>query len=327
MRRLSINAKGHGPEAIDSAPIGDTIEVAESGEVIFYSNWYGADGDEHGVSFELIRRESSLVDIPGTIGFNGIMMNLPASDYQISQAGPPDGAYTAFNYQSGQSDKWQWRVYLGGEGSAELEPISPELQTLANNEGLGILAGGSEANAYGSASEAYYKAPQDQRFRVTQGGSVEFFLGDSFAQDNLGGVSIRVVSLGQGTPAITHVVTASSGTGGGIAPSGSISVSEGGSVGFEVTPDSDNRLSGITGTCLASSIGRCHTTGAITQDCDVIANFEAIPASSYIVIASAGVGGGISPTGSQTVDEGGTLSFTITASAGYQLDNVGGTRQ
>ena len=43
------------------------------------------------------------------------------------------------------------------------------------------------------------------------------------------------------------------------------------------------------------------------------------------MIASAGVGGGISPTGSQTVDEGGTLSFTITASAGYQLDNVGGT--
>ena len=62
-------------------------------------------------------------------------------------------------------------------------------------------------------------------------------------------MSIRVVSLGQGTPAITHVVTASSGTGGGIAPSGSISVSEGGSVSFEVTPDSDNRLSGITGTC------------------------------------------------------------------------------
>ena len=75
--------KGTAQEAIDSAPIGDTIEVAESGEVIFYSNWYGADGDEHGVSFELIRRESSLVDIPGTIGFNGIMMNLPVGDTRL----------------------------------------------------------------------------------------------------------------------------------------------------------------------------------------------------------------------------------------------------
>ena len=47
--------------------------------------------------------------------------------------------------------------------------------------------------------------------------------------------------------------------------------------------------------------------------------------NTYTVTASAGTGGSISPSGAQTVDEGGTVSFTLTASSGYSVSGVSGT--
>ena len=150
-----------------------------------------------------------MLNVAGTVGFNGPALTLPAGDYQISLARSPDGDHTAFNYQGGQTGNWQWRIYLGGDGTAGLEPLSADVQVLDDSGDLGILAGGSEAVDYTDQEEAYYKAPPDQRFRVTQAGSVEFYLGDSVPGDNTGGVSFRVVSLGEtgapGKPVINSV--------------------------------------------------------------------------------------------------------------------------
>ena len=47
--------------------------------------------------------------------------------------------------------------------------------------------------------------------------------------------------------------------------------------------------------------------------------------NSYTVTASAGTGGSISPSGSRTVEEGGTLSFTLAPSSGYSFSSISGT--
>ena len=69
--------------------------------------------------------------------------------------------------------------------------------------------------------------------------------------------------------------------------------------------------------------GSTYTTNAITADCSVEASFSAIP--TYTVIPSAGSYGSISPSSSQTVVEGATTSFTLSADSGYEIDSVGGT--
>ena len=66
----------------------------------------------------------------------------------------------------------------------------------------------------------------------------------------------------------------------------------------------------------------CPTEGTLPVDgrgCPITA------ATSYTVTASAGAGGSISPSGARSVEDGGTLSFTIAASQGYSFSSIGGT--
>ena len=119
-----------------------------------------------------------------------------------------------------------------------------------------------------------------------------------------------------------YTVTASAGPGGSISPSGNQSVTAGSALTFTLTPDSGYRIGTVGGSCSAGVVdGSTYTTGAITDNCLVTANFELIP---HTVTASAGPGGSISPSGDQAVVPGGTLSFTLTPDSGYRIGSVGG---
>jgi hypothetical protein len=62
------------------------------------------------------------------------------------------------------------------------------------------------------------------------------------------------------------------------------------------------------------------------QDTDVAASSVEIRViGSYTVIPSAGAGGSISPSTSQTVESGSTVNFTLTPDSGYQISGVGGS--
>lgn len=119
-----------------------------------------------------------------------------------------------------------------------------------------------------------------------------------------------------------HTVTATAGTGGSISPSGSQQINSNTTTSFTVTPSTGYNISSVTG-CNGSLAGTTYATGAITGSCTVTANF-AQQQSSYTVTASAGTGGSISPSGSQTVSANQTRSFTVTANSGYSISGVTG---
>ena len=73
---------------------------------------------------------------------------------------------------------------------------------------------------------------------------------------------------------VTHTVTATAGTGGTIDPS-SISVNDGSTTSFSVTPDASYKINNVTG-CGGSLSGTTYTTGVITADCTVTATFIAV---------------------------------------------------
>ena len=71
-----------------------------------------------------------------------------------------------------------------------------------------------------------------------------------------------------------HPVTASAGLGGSISPSGTHAVDEDYTKSFTLTPDADFQVKGVGGTCPYGAFdGNTYTTGAITNDCTVVANF------------------------------------------------------
>jgi autotransporter-associated beta strand protein len=120
---------------------------------------------------------------------------------------------------------------------------------------------------------------------------------------------------------ITYTVTPSAGANGTIAPNTPQTVNHGSTIGFTVTPSAGYTAS-VGGTCPAGTlVGNSYTTGAITADCTVVATFSQI---TFTVTPSAGANGTIAPNTPQTVAQGGNISFTVTANAGYTAV-VGGT--
>jgi len=125
------------------------------------------------------------------------------------------------------------------------------------------------------------------------------------------------------TAPVTHTVTASVGTPAGTIAPPSQTVVHGASATFTLTPDAGYAIDGVGGTCPAGSLaGNVYTTGAITADCEVIANFRQL---TYTVTSSVGTPSGTIAPPSQTVAHGASATFTLTPAAGYEIDDVTGT--
>ena len=117
----------------------------------------------------------------------------------------------------------------------------------------------------------------------------------------------------------TYTINASAGTGGTISPSGAVSVSGGSNQTFTITPNTGYRIADVL--VDGSSVGTVSsfTFTNVSSSHTIVASFAA---NIYIITASAGVGGSISPSGSVTVNHGTNRSFTITPNTGYVVSNV-----
>ncbi|MGX9727671.1 MAG: S8 family serine peptidase [Candidatus Electronema sp. VV] len=123
------------------------------------------------------------------------------------------------------------------------------------------------------------------------------------------------------TGTVTHVVTPSAGTGGGISPDASQTVNHGATASFTVTPDTGYSIDKVEG-CGGSLSGNVYTTAPVTADCAVTATF--ISNTIYIVTPKVAGQGTITPATPQQVHKGRTASFTITPNAGYLIKSVTG---
>jgi len=120
--------------------------------------------------------------------------------------------------------------------------------------------------------------------------------------------------------ATSFTVTSTASAGGSISP-GSATVTSGNTISFTLTTDVGYIIDTVTG-CDGSLIGNTYTTGSITANCTVTANFS-LEMTSFSVTSTASAGGSISPS-SATVTSGNTTSFTLTTDVGYMIDTVTG---
>jgi hypothetical protein len=143
-------------------------------------------------------------------------------------------------------------------------------------------------------------------------------VGDTFSFPILSPVITTQTISVQGSAPTGYTVTSSTGTGGGITPP-SVVVNAGLTTAFTVTPNAGYGIAAVAG-CGGSLAGNTYTTAAINSACAVSANFTL---NSYVVSASAGVGGNVSPS-SANVDHGGTTDFIVAPDAGYGIAAVTG---
>ena len=117
----------------------------------------------------------------------------------------------------------------------------------------------------------------------------------------------------------TYTINASAGPGGSVSPSGAVAVSGGATQTFTISPNSGYRIADVL--VDGSSVGAVSsfTFTNVNASHMISASFAA---NTYIIAASAGVGGTITPSGSVSVNHGSNQIFTITPNTGYTVSNV-----
>ncbi len=119
----------------------------------------------------------------------------------------------------------------------------------------------------------------------------------------------------------TYTIHASAGAGGTITPSGDVATSAGCTYEFFFTPSSGYQIADVVVDGVSQGAVSTYTFRAISADHTIAASFNPV-GGPYTIAASAGAGGSISPSGSVQVSSGGSQTFTMTPSAGYQVKDV-----
>ena len=122
------------------------------------------------------------------------------------------------------------------------------------------------------------------------------------------------------SPVPTYTITASAGNNGSIAPSGDVVVNEHDDQGFTITPDLGYSIDEVLVDGVPVGAVSTYTFSNVTADHTIEASF--VEGGAYTIIAVAGNGGSISPSGGITVTAGGNQTFTITPDAGKSVLDV-----
>ena len=117
----------------------------------------------------------------------------------------------------------------------------------------------------------------------------------------------------------SYIITASSGAGGIINPTGDVDVTEGSDQTFAITANTGYHIVDVLVDGVSAGAVSSYTFNNVTADHTIAASFAI---NTYTIAASSGAGGNINPTGDVDVTEGSDQTFAITASTGYHITDV-----
>ena len=117
----------------------------------------------------------------------------------------------------------------------------------------------------------------------------------------------------------THTITATSGGNGSISPSGTTTVADGASQTYTITPAAGYHVAGVTVDGSSAGAVTAYTFNNVSASHTISASFEI---STHTITATSGANGSISPSGTTTVADGASQTYTITPAAGYHVAGV-----
>jgi len=117
----------------------------------------------------------------------------------------------------------------------------------------------------------------------------------------------------------TYSVTAVSGVGGSVIPSGTTIVNEGTDKTYNIIPNPGYNISGVIADGISVGSVSTYTFSKINSDHTISASFVIL---TYTLTASAGTNGSISPSGSFSVNHGSVQTYTFSPNPGFKISNV-----
>ncbi len=147
-------------------------------------------------------------------------------------------------------------------------------------------------------------------------GAVSSYTFNSVTANHSVEVSFKAVSV------TTYTVTATAGSNGTITPAGATVVNEGGAVSYTISPLSGYEIEDVIVNGASQGAISSYEFTNITANQTITASFKAIQINQYSITATAGSNGAITPSGVTTLNEGSSVSYSITANTGYVIDFV-----
>jgi endo-1,4-beta-D-glucanase Y len=147
--------------------------------------------------------------------------------------------------------------------------------------------------------------------------------GNSYAFTNVTANQTIVATFKVKPPVETFTITASAGTNGTISPTGAVVVDKNTDKTFTITPNVGYVVNTITVNGAVVASGNNYTFTNVTANQTIVATFKVkLPVETFIITASAGENGTISPTGAVIVDKNTDKTFAITPNAGYVVNTI-----
>ena len=147
-------------------------------------------------------------------------------------------------------------------------------------------------------------------------GSITSYTFSSVSANHTITASFALISSGTYTLSISKNGT---GTGSVSANPAGTTFSAGTQVTLNAAPDANSVFNGWSGACSGTAT-TCQVT--MNSNVNVTATFNTKTITTYLITASAGAGGSISPSGQISVQPGTGKTFTITPNTGYRIANV-----
>jgi len=188
-----------------------------------------------------------------------------------------------------------------------------------------IMAGTSSGGSITPSGAVLVNHGSDQTFVITPDPGYHFvdLFVDSVHVDSTVSYTFYNVTTNHSIYAIfdinTYTITASASAGGTISPSGTVSVNHGGSQQFLIAANTGYHLDTLFVDGMHVDSTTSYTFYNVTSNHSIYAKFAI---NTYIITASAGPNGSISPSGNVVVNYGADQSFNFIPNSGYIVDSV-----
>jgi hypothetical protein len=287
-------------------------------------------GSAHSAQVTLAWDPNTDPDLSGYRIYYGLLSDQYSSSVDVGNR----TSYTVANLENGKTYYFAATAYdqIGDESDFSNEvvfsvpvpctfTVSPSSQSFASGVGSGAINVATQSGCSWTALSNASWLVITSNSSVTGNGTTNYSaLSNTSASVRTGtltvaGQSITITQDG----IVSYTITASPGSNGSISPQGSVTVSSGGNQTFTMTPSPSYQVADVKVDGVSKGPLTSYTFTNVTSTHSISATF-AMP--SYIITASAGSNGSISPQGSVTVSSGGNQTFTMTPSPSYQVADV-----
>jgi hypothetical protein len=194
---------------------------------------------------------------------------------------------------------------------------------VANTNTITASAGTGGTITPSGAVSVSYGSSQSFAIAANPGYNITDVVVDSASQGPISGYTFtNVVAAHTITATFTqksYAITSSAGTGGSISPSGTTTVTYGGSQTYTIANTTGYYISAVTVDGASQGAITSYTFSNVQAAHIISATFAPL---SYSILSSAGTGGSISPSGTTTVMYGGSQTYTIANTTGYYISAV-----